>query len=223
MRIDVTTPDDFYKYYSESYVRSKTEQGGVYYVAGYDRGAVSLRKVANTGRFAEGVYRNFATLEDDIFFGLPPLGMVVYKDMLFFVAQDFKRTGCRGLSRHRGKLYSLSENSLMNEYVETIRRAPTIATLCGDAKFARAVLWPDYTGQFRPAFRNLLSGDQAAAAIDRDFGGFLSENFKYPVLCYKTHRIGEIQGEGLVRLLPTYSGFKPILQAALAQAEIKIA
>lgn len=222
MRIDVTTPDDFYKYYSESYVRSKTEQGGIYYVQGYDRGAVTLRRIEQNGLFGEVLNRNFTTLEEDIFFGLPPLGMVVYKNLLFFVAQDFKRTGCRGLSRHRGRLHSLSESSLMNNYVAALRKAPTIGTICNDGRFARAVLWPNYTMLFKPAFQSLLAGTEAAVAINRDFGGFLSENYKYPILCYKSHRIGEIQGEDLVRLLPTYSGFKPILSAA-AQSEVRIA
>lgn len=223
MRIDVTTPADFLKYYSEAFVKSKTEERGVYYVVGHDNISISVRSVNAEGAFSDLRSLKFSTLENEIYFGLPPLGMVVYRDLLLFLAQNFKRSGARGLSRYRGNLYTLSTDTpLYSEYFAQFHGAPSMQLMAFDGNFAREVLWPEYTHSFQAAAELCLAGKKAACAIDRNFGLYLSDSLRYPILCYKTEKIGEIRDPSTVGLLKMFEGYRPVLTDAIGVEKMEV-
>lgn len=219
MKIDVTSVADFNQYYGGAYVRGRAP-GSVFYVDAMGRGGDVIRlypvdpKSGTVRRDALSVL--LKDVEQYIYFGLPPLGMTVYKDVLFYLAQNSHRSGARGLRKGRGTSYTLSSGSLAKE-VDTNYRGKYGSYISAPG-YPTAVLWPDYT-PWKLGLEALAEGKVAAVALNKEWGVYTSDDAPIPQLCYKSHRVGEITPGG-ARLNPRFAPFGAAFKREVPDAEV---
>lgn len=226
MRLDVTTAADFAKYYSESYVRAKRIDKGVFYIPPrpMERAdSVTMYPIGENGVYEREnvIYIPFSELETHIAFGLPPLGMVVNQNLLMFVSQNFKRTGMRGLSRYRGHLQILTQDTPIYKQFASVNGVWNLSYALQDGRFARDVLWPTYVNA-KDSIDLIRRGEVAAIAINRDFGIGLSGVYKNPILYYKTDAIGEIVDSQTIRLNKYAEEYRLLVNEMLGDIAVEV-
>lgn len=222
MRQDVENFADFRQYYQGRWVPGR-ELGLIYYVGGP---VDNTRNVFTA--YVNGVAQDEVVLgEKEIFskiqFGLPRIGMLAYQDELLYLYYRTSRNGSRGLGFDRVVTHSFNHADLQIHGLVSTRTL--LAGRNATGALAHAVLWSkSYHQSLEHAYADLTAKRplSIAYALAYQFGVYLRA-YGTPVLCYRTHEIGEVLGPNAVKLYSRFVEYADLVKRHLgARLEVTI-
>ena len=204
MRIDVESFKDFCQYYTGRFVKSRTE-GEILYVHGkLSDNAVNATVYVN-GRHSKDITLSWAEIGDRLLFGLPRLGMMVYKHQLLFLYYAPTRHGGRGYDQNRIRVCSHNSWALMSAGVHAQDYNIMYPPFVHLALRHRHTPWDE-------AVTDLTSTTprNPAYAVSFNFGVFLNQE-EHPKLCYKTDVIGDVVANNKIILSKAFDSYAPVI------------
>lgn len=220
MRLDVETLRDFLQYYSGQFVKCRVPDTLLLVHGASDEvpNAVAGTEYLN-GRANGTKHVPWKSIHETIFFGLPKIGMTVYKDELLYLYYETNRNGSRGFARDRVQHHAFNTMDLV-----AAGRTVFSRTALTTAPFVHMALRrpSQHTNDMPSRLATIFDvEDKNIAYVITDHLGVYWTHDEYPKFCYRTEVVGSLLDASTIKIQERFRQYVPTIHRALG-SEVRI-